>query len=109
VEDAARSQVLRRLDFIEGHLEGVRRMVERDESCADILRQTYAVRRAIQKVETVMFAAYVASDVLTAPRHKRLDRVTAELVYLHGLRRGRRVSALPSPPSYDEPENGTKG
>ena len=110
MEDAVRSQVLRRLDFIEGHLEGVRRMVERDESCADVLRQTYAVRRAIQEVETVVLADYLASDVLTASRRKRWDRVTAELVYLYGLRRGRRVPALPSPPAYDRrPENRTKG
>lgn len=110
VEDTVRSKVLRRLDFIEGHPEGVRRMVERDESCADVLRQTYAVRAAIQKVEAAVFANYLASDVLTAPRDKRWDRVTAELVYLYGLRRGRRVPLPPSPPSDEaRPEHQTKG
>ena len=45
---------LKRLNYIEGHLSGVRRMVEQDKYCVDILKQTFAVRRAIQKLESVL-------------------------------------------------------
>ena len=42
----AKEQALKRLSYIEGHLAGVRKMVEEDQYCVDILKQTYAVRRA---------------------------------------------------------------
>lgn len=51
--------VLRRLSYIEGHLAGVRRMIEQDTYCADVLKQTYAVRRAIEKLEGKMLSGHL--------------------------------------------------
>ena len=45
---AEKSDVLKRLSYIEGHLGGIRKMVEEDAYCVDILRQTDAVRKAIE-------------------------------------------------------------
>jgi len=42
---ADRQEVFKRLNYIEGHLKGIRKMVEEDQYCVDILRQTYAVRK----------------------------------------------------------------
>ncbi len=42
-----KQETLKRLAYVAGHLEGVRRMVENDTYCVDVLKQTYAVRRAI--------------------------------------------------------------
>ena len=47
---AAKPDVLKRLAYIEGHLKGIRKMVDEDQYCVDILRQTYAVKRAIDRV-----------------------------------------------------------
>jgi hypothetical protein len=41
---AEKQDILKRLNSIEGHLKNVRKMVEEDQYCVDILRQTYAVR-----------------------------------------------------------------
>ena len=43
----AKRDALKRLNYIDGHLSGIRRMVEQDKYCVDILKQTFAVRRAI--------------------------------------------------------------
>ena len=48
---ADKQEVLKRLNYIEGHLGEIRRMIEEDKYCVDILRQTYAVRKAIEKLE----------------------------------------------------------
>ena len=53
---AEKSDVVKRLNYIEGHLGGIRKMVENDEYCVDILRQTYAVRKAIEKLEALILA-----------------------------------------------------
>jgi DNA-binding FrmR family transcriptional regulator len=46
-------EVLKRLSYIEGHVGGIRKMVEDDKYCIDLLRQTYAVRKALEKLEAV--------------------------------------------------------
>ena len=49
-----KGEALKRLNYIEGHLLGIKRMVEGDKYCVDVLKQTFAVRRAIEKVETIL-------------------------------------------------------
>ena len=36
----AKRDALKRLSYIEGHLSGIRRMVEEDKYCVDVLKQT---------------------------------------------------------------------
>jgi DNA-binding FrmR family transcriptional regulator len=49
----AKTEALKRLNYIEGHLTGVRKMLTEDQYCVDILKQTYAARRAIEKMESI--------------------------------------------------------
>ena len=42
-----KEDALKRMSYIEGHLVGIRKMLEEDKYCVDVLKQTYAVRRAI--------------------------------------------------------------
>ena len=41
---ANKADVLKRMAYIEGHLRGIRKMIETDQYCVDILKQTYAVK-----------------------------------------------------------------
>ncbi len=45
---ADKKQILNRLATIEGHLRGVRKMVEDDVYCVDILKQAYAIERGVK-------------------------------------------------------------
>jgi DNA-binding FrmR family transcriptional regulator len=49
---ADKKQILNRLATIEGHLRGIRKMVDEDVYCVDILKQSYAVERAIKAFES---------------------------------------------------------
>ena len=49
-----KQETLKRLNYIEGHISGIRRMVEEEKYCVDVLKQTYAVRRAIEKLESLL-------------------------------------------------------
>jgi DNA-binding FrmR family transcriptional regulator len=77
--------VLKRLAFIEGHLQGIRRMVEEDKYCVDILKQTYAVRRAIEKMEGLMLDNHLHTCVLEGVREGRDEQVIHELLQLYEL------------------------
>jgi DNA-binding FrmR family transcriptional regulator len=80
-----KSDVLKRLNFIEGHLAGIRRMVEADKYCVDVLKQTYAVRRAIEKMENIMLSGHLATCVVDGIREGREDAVVAELSELYEM------------------------
>ena len=75
----ARTDVLKRLNFIEGHLAGIRRMVEADKYCVDVLKQTYAVRRAIEKMEAMMLDGHLRTCVVDGIREGRDEQVLTEL------------------------------
>ena len=81
----AKKDALKRLNYIDGHLNGVRRMVEDDKYCVDILKQTFAVRRAIQKLESVLLEGHLHSCVIDGIRDGRADQVVGELKDLYIL------------------------
>ena len=60
--------VLKRLAFIEGHLQGIRRMVEEDKYCVDILLQLTAVQGAVEQVQKLLLARHISSCVADAIR-----------------------------------------
>ena len=82
---ADKTDVLKRLNYIEGHLGGIRKMVENDEYCVDILRQTYAVRKAIEKLEALMVENHLQSCVPEGIKEGRETEVIEELVQLYNL------------------------
>ncbi len=82
---ADKADVVKRLNYIEGHLGGIRKMVEEDKYCVDILRQTYAVRKAIEKLEAVILENHLHGCVAEGIRDGRDDAVIDELMQLYNL------------------------
>ncbi len=85
MRDETKTDVLKRLNFIEGHLQGVRRMVEQDKYCVDVLKQTFAVRRAIEKMESLMLEGHLHTCVIEGIKEGREEQVVGELVDLYEL------------------------
>jgi CsoR family transcriptional regulator, copper-sensing transcriptional repressor len=82
---ADQQDVLKRLNYIEGHIGGIRKMVEQDKYCVDILRQTYAVRKAIEKLEALILEQHLQTCVPEGIRDGKEEAVIAELVQLYNL------------------------
>ncbi len=82
---ADKSDVLKRLNYIEGHIGGIRKMVESDQYCVDILKQTYAVRKAIEKLEAVILEDHLHGCVPEGIREGREQAVIDELMQLYNL------------------------
>ena len=81
----AKRDALKRLSYIEGHLAGIRRMVQDDKYCVDILKQTFAVRRAIQKLESRLLEGHLSSCVIDGVKEGRERQVVGELLELYSL------------------------
>lgn len=82
---AEKQEVLKRLNYIEGHLKGIRKMIEEDQYCVDILRQTYAVRKAIEKLEAIILEEHLHTCVPEGIHDGREEAVVEELVQLYNL------------------------
>lgn len=82
---ADKADMLKRLSYIEGHLGGIRKMVETDQYCVDILRQTYAVRKAIEKFEALLLEGHLHHCVPEGIKGGREEAVIEELVQLYNL------------------------
>lgn len=78
-----KQQLLARLKTIEGHVRGVQRMVEDDAYCIDILKQTQAIQRALDKFNSLILTEHLNGCVTTAIRGEEpqeRERVVHELL-----------------------------
>ena len=80
-----RDDAIKRLSYIEGHLSGVKKMVEEDRYCVDVLRQTFAVRRALQKLESQLIDGHLRTCVVDGVKQGREEQVLSELVELYEI------------------------
>ena len=85
MKDETRKDVLARLKSIQGHLRGVEKMLQEDKYCVDVLKQTYAVRRAIEKMEGLILENHLQGCVVSGIREGREDAVIGELLDLYEL------------------------
>ena len=83
--DEIKKDATNRISYIEGHLAGVKKMIEEERYCVDILKQTYAIRRAIEKLETKLLDGHLRSCVVEGVRVGRSKEILDELVELHAL------------------------
>ncbi len=83
--ESTKEEALKRLAYIEGHLKGIRKMVEDDQYCVDVLKQSYAVRRAIEKFEQTLLRSHLSHCVPEGIREGREDEVVTELADLFEL------------------------
>jgi DNA-binding FrmR family transcriptional regulator len=63
MQKEAKTQVMKRLQRIEGQVRGLARMVEDDRYCIDIVTQISAVRAALRRVEEEVLRDHVAHCV----------------------------------------------
>jgi DNA-binding FrmR family transcriptional regulator len=85
MQPAIKQQATKRLNYIEGHLSGIRRMIEDDQYCVDVLKQTYAVRKAIEKLEALLLDGHLHTCVVEGVREGREEQVVGELLQLYEL------------------------
>ena len=84
MQDGTKSEVLRRLKSVEGHVRGVAKMVENEDvTYADVVQQTNAIFSAIRRINTVLLKDFVeeraeqegVSEEMVKDLIKAIDRV----------------------------------
>jgi DNA-binding FrmR family transcriptional regulator len=72
-------QVLNRLARIEGHVRAIKRMVEEDTPCPDVLMQIAAVRSALNSVGRVILEDHLQSCMVEAVEKDDYQRALRDL------------------------------
>jgi len=83
MREEQKREILARLKSIEGHVRGIQRMVEEDQYCIDIIKQTLAIQRALEKVNGLILENHLQTCVTTAIRGDdpaERERVVAEIL-----------------------------
>ncbi len=83
MEDIRKSELQNRALSIQGHMGAVARMIEADDYCIDIIKQTQAIQKAIDKLNALLLERHLGSCVTTAIRShksKERERVIKELL-----------------------------
>lgn len=76
-------ELLDRLNRIEGQIKGMKKMVEDDRYCLDILQQlssTYEALRGVSKVILRNYLEICATDALQSKRKERQEEIYNELM-----------------------------
>jgi len=65
-----KTEKVRRLRTIEGHIRGIERMVEEDTYCIELIRQIQAAQSALHKLNTQILNDHLHSCLIQAVRGK---------------------------------------
>ncbi len=81
LDPAVREDARRRLLSIRGHVEGVLKMLEKEDVyCVDVLKQVRAVEGALTKVGDVVLQSHLRHHVVTAAERGDADALVDELM-----------------------------
>ncbi len=53
----------KRLNIIKGQIEGLERMIEKDEYCIDLLNQSLAIQNSLKSLDSVLFERHLKTHV----------------------------------------------
>jgi DNA-binding FrmR family transcriptional regulator len=85
MQKVAKENFLRRLSIIEGQLRGVKRMVEEDCYCVDVITQTEAVKHALSGVEHALLERHLSIHVTEQMKKGKERKATAEILKIYKL------------------------
>lgn len=77
--EESQRRVINRLSRIEGHIRGVKMMVQESRSCPDVLIQLAAVRGAIDRVSRMILDEHLTECVARAAREGKIEEEIEEL------------------------------
>jgi DNA-binding FrmR family transcriptional regulator len=72
-------KIVNRLSRIEGHIRGIKTMVQQNSPCPDVLLQIAAVRGAVDKVARIVLDEHLTECVARAAKDGNIDAEMEEL------------------------------
>ena len=80
MQQAVKSDALKRLHTARGHLESVIRMVDSEKYCIEILQQSLAVQSALRAIDSIILKGHLEEHVSHAMHGKDQDKSIKEVI-----------------------------
>lgn len=77
----AKEKSQKRINIIKGQLDGLKRMIDNDEYCIDLLNQSLAIQNSLKSLDAVLFERHLSTHV-AHQFHDEPKKATTELVTL---------------------------
>jgi CsoR family transcriptional regulator, copper-sensing transcriptional repressor len=77
--EASRKQILNRLSRLEGHIRGIKTMVQNDRPCPEVLVQMAAVRGALDRVSRIILDEHLTECIARAAKEGNIEMEIEEL------------------------------
>jgi len=74
-----KKQILNRMNYLSGHLEGIRKMIKGDKYCIDIIKQNEAVIAAIKKLNQMVLENHLNTCVTQAIKSRDKKEKTKKI------------------------------
>ena len=79
-----RDKLIKRLQRIEGQVRGVRRMLEEERDCADVVTQLAAIRGAVHQTSVLVVQEYAVNCLNNPDQQDAPEEMVARLVQTLG-------------------------
>lgn len=83
MNDLTKKETLKRLNYLIGHLQGVKKMLEKDRYCIDIIQQNLGVIAALRKVNEQILRNHFETCVSQAIKfgsRKEREKILREIM-----------------------------
>ena len=80
MDSGEKTEAIRRLKSVRGHVEGLMKMLEDDAYCVDVIKQISAVRGALDKIADIELRQHFKTCMTTAVARGRTDEAVDELM-----------------------------
>lgn len=77
--EASRKQILNRLSRLEGHIRGIKTMVQENRACPEVLIQVAAVRGALNRVSRIILDEHLTECIARAAKEGNIEMEIEEL------------------------------
>lgn len=78
-------QLTNRLHRIKGQVEGLKRMVEAEKYCPDVIVQSLSVQESLKSFNVVLLENHIREHVAHQVKHGKTDKVVEELIKIYKL------------------------
>ncbi len=86
MEEKKKKQIINRVSYLSGHLNGAKKMVEEDKYCIDIIKQNEAVIAALHKVNEMILENHLntcVTDAIKGESEKEKGKKIRELLEIY--------------------------
>ncbi len=80
-----KNRILRRLNIIKGQVDGLKKMVENEKYCIDILIQSMAVKNALSGIEDLVLENHLKTCAKEQFKNKKEKVAVKELLKIYKL------------------------